>query len=109
MKLVFDSAQLDNVLENNPLVMVYFSGENCGVCNSLKPKIEQLISTEFPSIQLFEIPTEKAPMLVGRFSMFAIPAVILFVEGRDYLREVRNISLPDLQRKIDKIISLYEK
>jgi hypothetical protein len=34
---------------------------------------------------------------------------MLFVEGRDYIREARNISLDELSKKMDKIVTLYEE
>lgn len=108
MNFIIDSESLDQTLSENPLVLVYFSGELCNVCHALKPKIEGIIQQNFPNVIIVEIPTEKAPVLVGRFRMFSVPAIVLFVEGREYLREVRNISTIDLAQKINKIISLYE-
>ena len=109
MNKIFDLNQLNDTLKNNSFVLAYFSGENCGVCSTLKPKLEELVKSRFKSIELVEIPTELAPELTGHFRMFTIPAVILFVEGKDYIREVRNISLFSLSEKISKIVSLYNE
>ena len=108
MQIIFDSQRLNNVLIDNPLVLVYFSSEKCNVCNALKPKIESLVHKQFPSIKLVEIPTQKSPELVGIFRMFVVPSVLLFVEGREYLREVRNVSTIDLTQKIEKIVRCYK-
>ena len=107
MKILFDQLQLDKALEKNNWVMIYFSGENCNVCNTFKPKVRELIENKFPEIQLFDVPTEKAPELVSRFRMFNIPGLILFVEGREYIREVRNISIHELEGKIKKLMDIY--
>lgn len=109
MKKIVDLIKLDKVLSEKSLVLIYFSGEKCNVCHALKPKIEAIVQQSFPSIHMVEIPTEEAPELVGRFRMFSVPAVLLFVEGREYLREVRNVSTSDLIQKIEKIVSLYEE
>lgn len=108
MNLVIDTIQLDTILEENSMVLVYFSGENCNVCHSFKPKVEALISNQFSSIEMVEIPTDKAPELVGRFRMFSVPGILLFVEGREYIREVRNVDTTELTRKIEKIVTLYQ-
>ena len=109
MRLIFDNDQFDRILADNPLVLAYFSGENCNVCASLKPKIEMLVEQQFPSIMIVEIKTEQAPELISRFSVFTVPVIIFFVEGRDYIREARSVSTAELLQKIDKIVKLYEE
>lgn len=108
MQVVINSVSLDVFLSESPLGLVYFSGDKCNVCHALKPKIEAIIQQEFKQINMVEIPTERAPELVGRFRMFSVPGIMFFVEGREYLREVRNVSISDLIQKIEKIVSMYE-
>lgn len=108
MNTILDNAQFNQLLEANPMVLAYFSGPNCGVCDSLQPKVEQLIGEEFPQVKLVDIPTDKAMELAARFRMFTVPAVMFFVEGREYIREARSISTADLAQKMHKIVSLYE-
>lgn len=108
IQLVFDNEQFEKALEENPLMLVYFSGQNCNVCVSLKPKIEMLVEQQFPTVKIFEVKTEQAPEMISRFSVFSVPVVMFFVEGRDYIREARNISVVELAQKMDKIIKLYE-
>jgi thioredoxin 1 len=101
--------QFEQELKDNPLVLAYFSGNNCSVCKSLKPKIEMLVEQQFPSVKFIEINTEENPHLSSRFSVFTVPVVMFFVEGKDYIREARNISTIDLTNKMDKIVKLYEE
>lgn len=108
MNTILNNDQLDQLLETHPMVLTYFSGPNCGVCDSLQPKVEQLIREEFPQVKLVEIPTDKAMELAARFRMFTVPAVMFFVEGREYIRVARNISTTELSQKMHKIVSLYE-
>ena len=107
MKQIFNSEQFDKEKTENSLLLVYFSGINCGVCQTLKPKIETLVKENFPTVNLVEIPTNKAMELAAQFRMFSIPAVMLFVEGREYLREVRNINTSNLMNRMEKIVNLY--
>jgi len=108
MKQLTKTEQFEKVLKDNPLVLAYFSGNNCNVCKSLKPKIEMLVEQQFPSVKFFEINTEENPLLSSRFSVFTVPVVMFFAEGKDYIREARNISTTDLANKMDKIVKLYE-
>ncbi|MCF8361874.1 MAG: thioredoxin family protein [Prolixibacteraceae bacterium] len=108
MELLTHPDQFDKILADHPLVLAYFSGENCSVCNTLRPKVEMLVEQQFPSVKYIEIKSEKAPYITAKYSVFSIPVVMFFVEGRDYIREARNISLDELTKKMDKIVNLYE-
>lgn len=108
MSLIFDNDQFDQVVEENALVLAYFSGANCNVCNSLKPKIKSMVTEEFPSIHFVEIKTEQAMELASRFRVFTIPVVLFFADGREYIREARTISVSELGQKLAKIVQLYE-
>jgi thioredoxin-like negative regulator of GroEL len=109
MNILRSSDEFTAVLSNKPLVMAYLSGTNCSVCHSIKPKIEQAMSQQFPMIQMVEIPTEQFPELCAQLMVFSVPTVILWVDRREYLREVRMISIDGLVSKIDKIVSLLEE
>lgn len=108
MNLIVNNDQFDQLLEEQDMILTYFSGPNCNVCASLKPKIETLVQQQFPQVKYVEIPTEQAPELSARFRVFTVPVVMFFVEGREYIREARGISVSDLAQKMDKIVSLYE-
>ena len=108
MDIIINNDQFDQLLGNNPLVLAYFSGPNCGVCDSLKPKVEQMVQQQFQQVRFVEIPTEQAPELSARFRVFTVPVVMFFVEGREYIREARSISVYDLEQKMNKIVGLYE-
>lgn len=109
MEQISSSSQFDNLLHENVFVLAYFSGKNCGVCHALKPKIEKLVGEAFPSLKLVEISVDEFPELAARFTVFTIPVILVFVDGREYIREARNISTVELLRKIEKITSLYHR
>lgn len=108
MKQISNSVQFDQLLVDNPLVLAYFSGENCNVCKSIKPKIEMLVEQQFPSVRFLEIKTEQTPELSASMNIFTVPVVAFFVEGKEYIREARNISTAELANKMQKIVGLFE-
>ncbi|MBN2805677.1 MAG: thioredoxin family protein [Prolixibacteraceae bacterium] len=107
MKQITSNDQFDQLVEDFPMVLAYFSGPNCSVCASLKPKIEMLVEQQFPEVKFVEIPTENAAELSARFTVFSVPVVMFFVEQREYIREARNISVTELGNKMGKIVQLY--
>ena len=109
MESLIHIEQFDKILEDNPMVLAYFSGENCNVCNALRPKVKMLVEQKFPKVKFVEIKSEDAPLITAKYKVFTIPVVIFFVEGSDYIREVRNISVAELSDKMGKIVNLYEQ
>jgi thioredoxin-like negative regulator of GroEL len=109
MEQVFDSVHFDQLLHDNIFVLAYFSGKNCAVCHALKPKIGKLVGEAFPFVKIVEVSVNELPELAARFTVFTIPVILVFVDGREYIREARNISTFELLQKIDKITSLYHE
>lgn len=107
MEHVLDSVHFDQLLHDNIFVLAYFSGKNCGVCHALKPKIEMLVVEAFPFVKIVEVSVNELPELAARFTVFTIPVILVFVDGREYIREARNVSTSELLQKIEKITSLY--
>jgi len=107
MNIVSGNNQFNKVLEEHPLVLVYFSGATCNVCVSLKPKIEQMLLQQFSEVKFVEIPTEISPELTSRFSVYSVPVVLFFVEGKEYIREARSISITELTNKMEHLLRLY--
>lgn len=108
MEVIRNTSTYEQIVASNLFVLVYFSGQNCSVCQALKPKIEKLVADNFSDIVLVEIPTEQLPDLAARLSVFTIPVILFFVEGKEYIREVRFIDTSVLKTKIEKILSLYK-
>jgi thioredoxin 1 len=108
MKIAQNSFLFDHAIADNSFVLVYFSGPNCSVCQAVKPKIEKLVVENLPELVLIEIKTEIQPELAARFSVFTVPVILFFVEGKEYIREVRFIDISILKQKIDAILGLYK-
>ena len=49
-----------SALAENPVTLLYFSGNDCGVCDAIRPKIEELLAAR-PRIASFEINIEASP------------------------------------------------
>jgi thiol-disulfide isomerase/thioredoxin len=108
MEKIKDEAHYHWAIENCSLLLLYFSGNMCSVCASLKPKIEMLVEQQFPSLTVFEIESEKFPEIAARYNVFSVPVIVFLVDKHEYVREARNISISELSQKIEKIINLYQ-
>lgn len=92
--------------EKEPALLAYFSTEACNVCKVLKPKVDELIQTEFPKIKLVYIKSDKLPEVAAQNQVFAAPTLIIYFDGREYIRKSRNIGIGELQNEIARPYSM---
>ncbi len=89
-----------------PALLAYFSTEACNVCKVLKPKVAELIQTEFPKVKLIYIKSDILPEVAAQNQVFAAPTILVFFEGREYIRKSRNIGIGELRREIERPYSM---
>jgi len=92
--------------EAEPALLGYFSTEICNVCKVLKPKVAELIQTEFPKIKLVYIKSDLYPEIAAQNQVFAAPTILVFFEGHEYIRKSRNIGIGELYREIERPYSM---
>jgi thioredoxin-like negative regulator of GroEL len=92
--------------EKEPALLAYFSTEACNVCKILKPKVDELIQTEFPKIKLVYIKSDKNPEVAAQNQVFVAPTLIIYFDGREYIRKSRNIGIGELQNEIARPYSM---
>lgn len=104
---VKNSEEINKIIEENNWSAGYFSHDECNVCKVLKPKFESIVNENFPKIKLFYCNIEKIIESKGTFSVFTVPTVIFFIDGKEFIRKSRNISLPELTNDIERVYNLY--
>lgn len=94
--------EIENFIEENKIALLYFSSQDCNVCIELLSKIESLLMS-FPKINAREVEIEKLLLVTGKYSVFTLPCIIIFIKGKESIREARFISVKELQNKIEKL------
>lgn len=94
--------ELKELIENQPAVLAYFYSDKCAPCISLRPKVEDMVDKSFDKMELVFINSEKHPDITGSYGIFANPTLIIFLEGREYRRESKYISIPQLEETISR-------
>ena len=87
-------------------VLVYFSHEKCNVCKVLKPKIQELLKEFFPKIKMFYSDTEIYPEFAAQNSIFTVPTIVIYLEGKEYIRKSRNIGIEELKLLLERPYNL---
>ena len=93
-------------LKNEPALLAYFSTDVCNVCKILKPKVAELLKSEFSLMKMIYIPSDKLPEVAAQNQVFAAPTILVFFEGREYIRKSRNIGIGELRQEIERPYSL---
>ncbi|MGM8214866.1 thioredoxin family protein [Bacillaceae bacterium W0354] len=93
---------VEHHLKSQQLSFIYISRNNCSVCHGLKPQVQNLFA-KYPEIAFGEVNADEVPEIAGRFNIFTVPVLILFVEGKEYLREARIVQMQLLEQKLDRI------
>lgn len=102
--------ELLTTMKKEKAALFYFSTNSCNVCKVLKPKISELINSNFPEIKLYYIDIERAPLISGQFRIFSIPSILIYFEGKEFYRKSRNIGLNELEETIERPFQvLFEK
>ena len=96
-------SEIDQFIETNRLAFLFLSKPNCSVCESLLPQIKPVMK-KYPVVKTAHVNTELVPEVAGRFSIFTVPVLILFYEGKEYLREARIVPINPFEKKIKRIV-----
>ena len=98
--------QFNRLAAAEPALLAYFSTDFCNVCKSLRPKIESLIQEEFPLRRTVYVNSEKNPEIAGQYRIFTAPVILVFFEGRETLRKMRNAGINELRQDLQRPYSL---
>jgi len=94
--------ELKEIIKSELGVLLYFSGENCNVCHALRPKFRELFDREFPKIKQIYIDAHQNPQISANFQVFSVPTILVFLDGKEFIREGRNVSLYQLKEKLQR-------
>lgn len=97
-----NAAELEEVIGSTPAVAVYFSTPNCGVCHALLPKMEAMFSQNFPLIKFVHVQIDKTPDISGSHQVFTAPTLLIFFEGREFIRKARNMGVQEVYDQIER-------
>lgn len=89
------------------LELWYFYGDNCSICQSLGPKVEALMQSEFPRLHFKKLRATEHRELAGQQRMLSVPGLLFFVEGREYFRANGLVTMGELRKKIQPAYEAY--
>lgn len=87
--------------------LVYFYSDNCTPCIQLRPKVDELITGEFPEMKLVLINAEEHRDIAATYMAFSYPVLILFFDGKEFSRFSKHVSIAELRSTIGRVYGIY--
>lgn len=94
--------EFEKFIVSNEALLIYFSHKECNVCKVLRPKVEEMLRKGFPALKMMYCDTVKYPEIAAQRSIFAVPTILIFFDGREYIRKSRNIGIEELYTLIER-------
>lgn len=106
MDMINSNEVIEGLIKNNEMVLLYFGGDNCGVCTALKPKVQELLKN-YPRIKSAQVDVEQSLKISAYYNIVTIPAILVFIEGKEIIREARHISILELNSKLKRYYNMF--
>ncbi len=100
--IISSIADFETIKEKETAFALYITDNTCNVGENLGPKLEKLLTENFPKLKLYQTYISDAPELAGQLSVFAVPTVLVYFEGKQYIQKSRAFSLSELEQEIDR-------
>lgn len=102
MKKIDNLGEFNDLLQEKEAVLAYFSHENCSVCKTLKPKLFAHFENHFPKFELSYIDIKLSPEIAAANSVFTVPVIIVFFEGKEYIRKARSMGIGEISDEVER-------
>ena len=83
-------------------VGLYFSAPTCNVCHALKPKLLSAFEENFSQLHIISIDISETPEIASHFGVFAIPTLLVYLDGKEFLRKSRHMSVDQVIAEIKR-------
>ncbi len=83
-------------------VCFYLSTPECNVCKVLKPKVIEMIGNDFPEMNICYVDLNEAKEISGQLSVFSVPTILVYFEGKETIRVSRSVHLEELREQIER-------
>jgi thioredoxin 1 len=93
---------LTHSISQSPALLLYFYNDSCAPCVALRPKVEVMVTGEFPKMNHSYINAAKFPELSASNGVFASPTIVVFFDGKETFRVSKYISIDELAGRIGR-------
>lgn len=96
---------LQSFIQSNDALLVYFYNDNCAPCKSLRPKVLELIEQDFDKMHIAFVNSIHSE-ICSQFGIFENPTILVFFEGKEFLRKGKYVSVQELSAAIERYYNM---
>ncbi|MCB0731807.1 MAG: thioredoxin family protein [Ignavibacteriae bacterium] len=104
---LINTENFEKFVKDKEASLIYFSTPQCNVCKVLKPKIIELINTDYPKIKMGYVNCEQVKDVAAQNRIFTVPTIIVYLDGKEFIRKSRNINMAEFSNELERPYSLY--
>lgn len=95
-------ASFNDLINRNKLVLVDFSAEWCGPCQTLAPILKELKEELGEVLSIIKIDVDKNQPVAAKFQVQAVPTLILYRDGEQVWRQSGLLTKSELLQIVQK-------
>ena len=94
--------EFENIKNTQKAFVLYITDGTCNVGENIAPKLENLIADHFPKLKLYYSYTSNTPEISAQLSIFTVPTLLVYFDGKLYVQKSRTFSLQELASEIER-------
>lgn len=104
MELNITNENFDEILKNNPVVMVDFGATWCGPCKQLAPVVDEIAKEYDGRVAVGKADVEECTDITSRFRIRNVPTVLFFKNGELKDKSVGAVPKNSLTDKLNALL-----
>src|SRR5690606_13097692 len=97
-------ASFNDLINKNKLVLVDFSAEWCGPCQTLAPILKELKDELGDALSIIKIDVDKNQSIAAKFRVQGVPTLILYRDGQQVWRQSGMLT----KKELIKVVQAHE-
>lgn len=100
--MILNEFNFDQALEENKLILLYFSAEWCGPCKKFRPVLNDFFEKHL--ITIGKIDVDDQAEIAQKYEVSSIPTVIVVEDGKEVHRFIGALPLVKLEKELEQWI-----
>ena len=96
-------------MKSNGALFILFGGNQCNVCHTLRPQLENMIISHYPDIASAYIDCETSPDICAQHSVFSLPVVQFYIEGKKVTEFARSFSIEQVRQSMYRSYAIWHE
>lgn len=104
MAIAITDQNWQELIQNNPYVIMDFWAEWCGPCRAIAPFVEEAAETYAGKVVIGKVNIDENPQVTMKYAIKNIPTLIFIKNGEIVDKHVGALKKPDLMDKINAFL-----